>query len=95
MKSRRRVDLFQHDGPAGTDQPQVGGHLLLAATERGELEAGVHQVEPGGLQLAGEQELRSYKWSMFPFDRFLEFAPLAAMTTAAGTLVALHPPMVS
>jgi hypothetical protein len=51
----RRVDLFQDNSAAGADQPQVGRHLLLAATERGELEAGVHQVEPGGLQLADEQ----------------------------------------
>jgi hypothetical protein len=49
------VDLFQDHGPAGTDQPQVAGHLLGPSPEREDQRPGMHQVEGGGLQLAGEQ----------------------------------------
>jgi hypothetical protein len=49
------VDLFQPDNAAGSDQPQVGGHLLGSAAEREDQGPGIHQVERDRLELTGEQ----------------------------------------
>lgn len=52
---RRRIDVFEHDRAAGAEEAEVGGHLLVAAAEGAELEPGVHEIERGRLEVAGEE----------------------------------------
>src|SRR4029450_1024059 len=46
------VGVLQHDRRAWAREPEVCLHLLVAAPERADLVAGVHEVERVGLELA-------------------------------------------
>ena len=50
-----RVGVLEHDRAAGASESRVRLHLLVAAPEGADLEAGVHEVERVGLERAGEE----------------------------------------
>jgi len=64
---RRRIRLFQHQPPAGPQEPRVRVDLLLRPAERCKLEARVNEVERSRLQGAREQIVLDDRDVLEPF----------------------------